>query len=194
MTKNHPRNVCLGSCARTRVPPPPPQSTFFLQLKVGYDNDSSTGLPSDPTANGFLGFCANGFGDPSGEIIPLNPTTPNALGQYDNDLGPDGNSICFAYDNTAPIGAGYAFYITATDPTGAGAIPPFQTITFTNPNTSGPGNSITYSQSDSNFQVVSPGFVIWGPSNATTGNLAFWIAAEPDSNDDTTTLDIKLVR
>ena len=149
MTKNHPRNVCLGSCVRTRVPPPPPQSTFFLQLKVGYSNTDSIGLPSEPSVAGAIGYFSNLSYNPSGEIIPLNPTTPNALGT--NVLGQYLAArmvipvCCYAYDN-GPFLSRSILLLTARDSNRQHRQlyprPFTSTITLTNPNT---GDSITYS-------------------------------------------------
>ena len=144
MTKNHPRNACLGSCARksssSTTPPipllPPPPGTN-IRLTLGLDAD---GGPPDPdsvpggTGTGYVGANIE-FG--YGIITPL-PTAPpgnNVLGQvYEN-----GNSICYEYDNDT----GNNRFIIEAKKIGVSntGVIPFTTITLTNSIT---GQSIQY--------------------------------------------------
>ncbi len=172
MTKNHPRNACLGSCARksssSTTPPipllPPPPGTN-ITLTLGIDGEFSTDPPA-PGGTG-AGYVGANYEYGYGIITPL-PTAlpPNILGQVNNN----GNSICYEYDNDT---GNNIFIIEAfiPGPSSTGIIP-FTTITLTNSIT---GQSITYNYDD--FTTSNP-----SPVPPTGADKIEWASGPNDPN------------
>ena len=185
MTKNHPRNACLGSCARksssSSTPPipllPPPPGTN-ITLTLGIDSDSSAPPSSSPGSSGSGYVGANYSIVPSyGIITPLPTSGTNVLGQGNGNAG---NSISYEYDNAT----GDNFFIIEAED-GAGVLTgvvPFTTITLTNSIT---GQSIQYTYGAGTFSTDPspapphpPGpFQIAWQSGPNDPNFQWWIDA-----------------
>ena len=179
MTKNHPRNACLGSCARKSsssstppIPLPPPPGTN-ITLTLGIDGNNSTAPPSaSGTGAGFVGANLDlGYGIITPLPAPSQGT--NVLGQTNN---PD-NSICYQYDNDT---GDNVFIIQAFKPgTTSSNIVPFTSITLTNSIT---GQSIQYTYGDAQSNPGALFSTTPDPLTLTGQGEIGWVSGNNDPN------------
>jgi len=192
MTKNHPRNACLGSCARKSSSVLKSQA-FTLEVEL---DPTQAGPPiGSPGGGGYIG--ANYFfGYGTITPIPTPGTGTNVLGQ----TAAASNSICYRYNNET-LGGEFSIHARDESVSPDTHIKPFTSITLTNPNT---GDSVTYNYADitdsfngagtqtgTNPDPYPPGpaELYWGSQvTANAPDFQFWLDAYNPAG--TTTLNV----